>query len=97
MSTGSLLFFWYVCRTLGASRRTYLSFAEHQQNDWDWGVLYTWVLFSYMPTSQLMRLRLAGSILKGVGSVGLSLIFWVIGYAFAGGTVIYSSAAIRVN
>ncbi|TFK75091.1 high affinity methionine permease [Pluteus cervinus] len=25
-----------------------------------------------------------GSILKGVGSVGLSLIFWVIGYAFAG-------------
>ena len=28
---------------------------------------------------------LAGSILKGVGSVGLSLIFWVIGFAFAGG------------
>lgn len=31
------------------------------------------------------RIIPAGSILKGVGSVGLSLIFWVIGYAFAGG------------
>ncbi|KAF8071685.1 high affinity methionine permease [Lyophyllum atratum] len=30
---------------------------------------------------------LAGSILKAVGSVGLSLIFWVIGYAFAGASL----------
>lgn len=28
---------------------------------------------------------IAGSILKGVGSIGLSLIFWVIGYLFAAG------------
>jgi hypothetical protein len=33
----------------------------------------------------LMSSYLAGSILKGVGSVGLSLIFWVIGYLFAAG------------
>ena len=30
----------------------------------------------------------AGAILSGVGSIGLSLIFWVIGYLFAGGLYI---------
>lgn len=42
-------------------------------------------LSSQLILMMLTRTYIAGSILKAVGSVGLSLIFWVIGFFFAGG------------
>jgi len=47
--------------------------------------VFTTRKFTTLQLQTPLTVLLAGSILKGVGSVGLSLIFWVIGYAFAGG------------
>ncbi|PPR03676.1 hypothetical protein CVT24_007797 [Panaeolus cyanescens] len=44
-----------------------------------------WISVVFLNVSKMVGT--AGSILKGVGSVGLSLVFWVIGYLFAGASL----------
>jgi amino acid transporter len=65
---------------------------EHWADDWNWCLPNTQV-FSMHPTrffrfnvlgTCLQWLSTAATILKGVGSVGLSLVFWTLGLVIAG-------------
>jgi hypothetical protein len=86
MSTGLPSSFWYERRPIDIYPTLPFYFTQNIGKMIGTGVFSTRGSSPLTYLAYYLHILLAGSILKGVGSVGLSLIFWVIGYAFAGGT-----------